>query len=48
MLGQYRALQLSLNECAAQNGWHSLTALIREAPLTHQADARHKGDADEA
>ena len=43
VLSQYRALQHSLDECAAQDGWHKLAALIRDAPLAHQAEARGTG-----
>jgi molybdate transport system regulatory protein len=36
ILAKYRALQKSLDACAAENGWHDLTALIRDKPLPHQ------------
>jgi|GEM_PF-462193 len=36
ILARYRALQHSLDACAANNGWHDLTALIRDKPLPHQ------------
>ena len=36
VLAGYRALQASLDDCAAQNGWHDLTTLIRAEPLTQQ------------
>ncbi len=39
VLARYRALQASLDDCAATNGWHDLTTLIREKPLLHQPEA---------
>jgi molybdate transport system regulatory protein len=36
ILARYRALQQSLDVCAAQNRWHDLTSLIRDKPLPNQ------------
>jgi molybdate transport system regulatory protein len=36
ILTKYRALQDSLEACAAENGWHDLEDLIRDKPLPHQ------------
>ena len=36
ILFRYRALQHSLDTCAAQNDWHDLTTLIRDKPLDYQ------------
>ncbi len=33
VLTRYRALQHSLGLCAAESGWHDLSALIRDTPL---------------
>jgi molybdate transport system regulatory protein len=36
VLSHYRALQHGLTTSATENGWHDLSALIREAPLPAQ------------
>jgi molybdate transport system regulatory protein len=33
---RYRAMQSSLEACATENGWHELSAVIRDTPLPHQ------------
>jgi len=37
VLARYRALQQSLDACAAHEDWQDLPALIRERPLDHNA-----------
>jgi molybdate transport system regulatory protein len=43
VLANYRALQRSLNTCAAQNGWHDLSSLIRDKPLDSQFNPGEPG-----
>ncbi len=37
VLARYRALQGSLDACAAENCWHDLTSLIRAKPLEQRS-----------
>jgi molybdate transport system regulatory protein len=41
---RYRALQRSLDICADQNGWHDLSALIRETPLPQHSPDQSAAD----
>ena len=43
VLTSYRALQHSLDACAADHGWHDLTGLIRDTPLAQQPAGEERG-----